>query len=186
MTAPQDDVGRTARAADRTQHDDIVGDDGERIELLLAELHTVKDQAVVARVDELVGRIVHMYGEGLSRIVSLVGEGERAKLGSDELVSALLLLHGLHPDDVAKRIEAALDRVRPRLEGHAGGVTLVGVEEGIARVRMEGACSGCASSRATVQGLVERAIEEAAPEIVRVEVVEAERAELIQLGRARP
>jgi Fe-S cluster biogenesis protein NfuA len=165
----------------------LAADEGERIASLLAELHTMSDASAVERIDELVGRIVHMYGLGLSRILALVGDGERAKLGSDELVSALLVLHGLHPDGVIARVEAALERVRPTLEGHAGGVTLLGVDlDGVARIRLEGACGGCASSRATVEGLVERAIEEAAPEVVRVVVVEQEKAELVQLRRARP
>ena len=51
------------------------------------------------------------------------------RLADDELVGSLLVLHDLHPDDVTVRVQAALDRVRPYLGSHAGGVTLTGVDE---------------------------------------------------------
>lgn len=167
---------------------------GERIEALLNEIRTSADPATLGRVEELVEQLVDLYGSGLSRMITLLREanalddGLRRSLADDPLVSALLTLHGLHPDDVAARIEQALERVRPYLESHAGGVVLVGIdEERVAHVRMEGSCDGCASSAATVRELVERAIQEAAPEVARV-AVEAAASKatqpLIQLRRA--
>src|SRR5260370_30209320 len=98
-------------------------------------------------------------------------EGVRRGFAGDPLLSALLTLHGLHPEETATRVEAALEQVRPYLASHAGDVVLVGIDDDrVARVRLEGTCDGCASSAATVRGLVERAIQEAAPEIARVEV----------------
>src|SRR5690242_21891847 len=60
---------------------------------------------------------------GLARIVGHVaeqcGSAEEERLATalagDELVSHLLMLHGLHPDDVKRRVEGALERVRPYL-----------------------------------------------------------------------
>ena len=81
------------------------------------------------------------------------------------------MLHDLHPLDVDTRIQRALDKVRPYLGSHAGGVTYLGVtEEGVAQLRLEGSCDGCASSTVTVQLAIKGAIEDAAPEVTEVVV----------------
>ena len=65
----------------------------------------------------------------------------------------------------------ALDQVRPYLGSHAGGVELLGVDAaGVVHLRLEGSCDGCPSSVQTVKLAIERAIEEAAPEVAGVEV----------------
>ena len=82
----------------------------------------------------------------------------------------LLLLHDLHPLDVDARIQRALDRVRPYLGSHAGGVEYLGVGDGVARLRLEGSCHGCPSSTVTVQLAIEGAVQDAAPEVTEVVV----------------
>jgi Fe-S cluster biogenesis protein NfuA len=97
-----------------------------------------------------------------------------------------LLLHGLHPDSVDARVQGALDRVRPYLGSHAGGIDYLGVDDaGVAHLRLQGSCDGCAGSAATVHSAVERAVLEAAPEVARVEVegmVEPGAGQLLQIG----
>ena len=166
-------------------------DAGDRIEALLGELRGSADPSTIARVEEILETLVDLYGQGLARIVAgLVDEGVYSeavsrRLASDPLLSALFLLHRLHPDDVRVRVEEALAAARPLLAAHAGGVTLINLDAGIARVRLEGTCSSCASSAATVHGILERAVREAAPEIATIEVVRVDRDEprLLQLGR---
>lgn len=165
-----------------------------RIEGLLDQL--AGDPAVAQCAEELVAAVVELYGEGLSRTVAtLAGTSEGAhalrRLADDELVASLLLLHGLHPDDAATRIERALDRVRPYLGSHAGGIDYLGVDEaGVAHLRLGGSCDGCAGSAATVHDAVERAVLAAAPEVVSVHVegmVELARpTQLLQIGMRCP
>jgi Fe-S cluster biogenesis protein NfuA len=168
-----------------------------RIEGLLDQLASTGDQVVSDCAEELVAAVVALYGEGLERVVmSLRGtpDGELAirRLAEDELIGNLLLLHGLHPDDVDTRIQLALDRVRPYLGSHSGGIEYVGVDEdGVAHLRLEGSCDGCAGSAATVHLAVERAVLEAAPEVGSVEVegvVEptARTSGLLQIGMRCP
>ena len=90
----------------------------------------------------------------------------------DEVVASLLVLHGLHPDPLARRVEKALARVRPYLGSHGGDVELVAVDEtsGVVRLRMTGTCDGCPSSALTLKLAVESAVRADAPEIVRIEV----------------
>ena len=87
----------------------------------------------------------------------------------DELVAHLLLLHGLHPVPVRERVRGALDEVRPYLVAHGGGVELLGVDDGVVRLRLEGACNGCPSSALTLKLAVEEAIARAAPDVERIE-----------------
>ena len=170
-----------------------------RIGALLDDLNESADPGIAERADELVAAVVTLYGEGLSRIVTLIGEtpgGDRIvrELAADGLVGNLMLLHELHPDDTTTRIQAALDRVRPFLGTHAGGIEFVGIDdEGVAHLRLQGSCDSCPSSSVTVQSSVERAVLEAAPEVVSIEVegmVEfqplPERGQLLQIQPYRP
>lgn len=147
---------------------------GETVERILDKLSTRGGPDVTAAAEELVRTVVDLYGAGLSRIMEIAAETDPAlvlTLADDPLVGSLLLVHDLHPVDVDTRIQRALDKVRPYLGSHAGGVAYVGVDgEGVARLTLEGSCHGCPSSAVTVQNAIERAVQEAAPEIVRVEV----------------
>jgi Fe-S cluster biogenesis protein NfuA/nitrite reductase/ring-hydroxylating ferredoxin subunit len=169
-----------------------VQDVGSRVEELLAALRSgrVQDPAPVA--EELVRLLVSLYGDGLSHIVTaLADEGAPGaamldRLTEDPLVESLLLLHDLHPLDVDARVQRALDRVRPYLGSHAGGVEYLGVRDGVARLRLEGSCHGCPSSTVTVQLAITGAVQDAAPEVTEV-VVEGMTAppgpQLLQIGR---
>src|ERR687897_2553146 len=95
----------------------------------------------------------------------------KEQLLGDELITHLLLLHGLHPVGVKTRVLGALDEVRPYLESHGGNVQFLGIGDGVARLRLEGSCSGCPSSTMTLKLAIEEAIHKAAPD---VESVEAE------------
>src|SRR5215471_1094605 len=163
---------------------------GARIEELLTSLRA-RGGAAADTAEELVRLLVGMYGDGLAAIMAVLaeeGEAGRAivdRLTADPLVEGLLLLHGLHPLDVDERIQRALDRVRPYLGSHAGGVQYLGVRDGVARLRLEGSCHGCPSSTVTVRLAIEGAVQDAAPEVAEV-VVEGMTAppgpQLLQIG----
>jgi Fe-S cluster biogenesis protein NfuA len=127
--------------------------------------------------------LVELYGEGLRRVVELGGISE--ELVADELLSHLLLLHDLHPVDVETRVVRALEEVRPYLGSHGGDVELLGVEDGVARLRLNGTCDGCASSAVTLKHSIETAILRAAPELERVEAegLEEQQPQLLQIGK---
>jgi len=149
---------------------------GDRIERLLEQIHSAASPLVTARVDELVHLIVDLYGAGLARIVSVVqshdpGKNElRERFVKEPLIASLLVLHGLHPEDLRRRIERALDEVRPYLGSHAGDVEVLAVEGSVARLRLKGNCDGCPSSTTTIKLRIEEAIRKAAPEILTIEV----------------
>jgi len=120
--------------------------------------------------------VAQLYGGALDRILEILVNAEAtpliAEIVRDELVSSLLVLHGLHPDDLPTRVQKALDSVRPYLESHGGDVELIAVipSEGIVKVRLLGSCDGCPSSSVTLKLSVEQAIHESAPEIIDIQV----------------
>jgi Fe-S cluster biogenesis protein NfuA len=116
---------------------------------------------------ELVAALLDLYGEGLARVVAWVPDP--SELAGDELVSHLLLLHGLHPIALEDRVRGALAEVRPYLDSHGGDVELIGVEDGVVRLRLEGSCSGCASSQVTLKLAIEDAIRKAAPDVEEID-----------------
>jgi Fe-S cluster biogenesis protein NfuA len=164
---------------------------GEQVDELLDALRAGKgDPAAIA--DELVRLLVGLYGDGLARIVAVLAEHGQAgsailtAVTEDPLVESLFLLHDLHPLDVDARVQRALDRVRPYLGSHAGGVEYLGVTDGVAKLRLEGSCHGCPSSTVTVRLAIEGAVMNAAPEVDEVVVegmTEPPEPALLQIGR---
>lgn len=63
------------------------------------------------------------------------------------------------------KVEAALDKIRPALRADGGDVELVDVKDGVATVRLTGACGSCPMSTMTLKMGVERIIKEEVPEI---------------------
>jgi Fe-S cluster biogenesis protein NfuA/nitrite reductase/ring-hydroxylating ferredoxin subunit len=140
--------------------------DGEQIaglEALLEEVEALPDPNAREKCMETIGALLDLYGEGLARIVEAASEPDR--LADDELVSHLLLVHGLHPVPLESRVRGALEEVRPYLESHGGNVELVGIGDGVVRLALEGSCDGCPSSAATLELAIEDAIRKAAPEV---------------------
>jgi Fe-S cluster biogenesis protein NfuA/nitrite reductase/ring-hydroxylating ferredoxin subunit len=148
-----------------------------RIEGLLAGLESVPDPTIHARAQEIVESLLLLYGEGLNRVLTVMWDGVdhttrdqlfQALVG-DELVAHLLLLHDLHPVPLEARVLQALEQVRPYLESHGGDVELLGIDDGVARLKLQGSCSGCPSSTMTLKLAIEEAIRKAAPDIDRIE-----------------
>jgi Fe-S cluster biogenesis protein NfuA len=100
------------------------------------------------------------------------------------VLSHLLLIHDLHPVDVETRVARALEEVRPYLGSHGGDVELLGVTDGVARLRLNGTCDGCPSSAVTLKSSIETAIMRAAPELERVEAegLDEPKQKLLQIG----
>ena len=67
-----------------------------------------------------------------------------------------------------EKIEKALETIRPALRADGGDIQLVSVEDGIVKVRLIGACSGCQMAKMTMTQGVEQAIKEVVPEINKV------------------
>ncbi len=152
---------------------------GDRIQTLLDSC-AAGGAAAHERAQQLVREVVGLYGSGLDRIVQLGDSDLSERLATDDLVASLLLIHGLHPHDVHRRVSDALDRVRPYLGSHGGDVDLLEIVpvgtmgEITVRLAFKGSCKSCPSSAVTLELAVEDAVRAAAPEISAIEVVTAE------------
>lgn len=141
-----------------------------RVQELTGRLEDLGDPACRALAEELTSAVVQMYGAGLERIVALADEGTRAEMARDDLVSGLLMIHDLYPVPIEKRVAEALDGVRPYMESHGGNVELLGIEDGIAKLRLEGSCKSCRASSSTLELAVRQALEQAAPDLLGMDV----------------
>jgi Fe-S cluster biogenesis protein NfuA len=75
--------------------------------------------------------------------------------------------------EVVDQIKELLDtRVRPAVAGDGGDIVFRGYRDGIVRLHMQGACSGCPSSRATLKHGIENMLRHYVPEVVSVEQVD--------------
>ena len=152
--------------ADRPTEDELVG----QVQALTEQVEALADPAARDLADALAAAIVQLYGEGLERIFGALEPDVRAALAEDGVVASLMLIHGLYPVDLETRVREALETVRPYMESHGGDVELLGVVDGVARLRLEGSCSSCAASTSTLELAVERALQEHAPDLLGMDV----------------
>lgn len=71
-----------------------------------------------------------------------------------------------------EKVESALQNVRPSLQADGGDVQLIDVDEdGVVKVRLMGACQGCAMSQMTLKMGIEKVLKQSIPEVKSVESV---------------
>ena len=146
----------------------------QRLDQLLQSVETFTDPEAQAQTRAIVQAVLDLHGAGLERIfehLTEAGEPGAAVLDAcvnDDIVGGLLLLHGLHPLSMEDRVRQALEQVRPYLHSHGGNVELLGIDDGVARLRLEGSCKGCPSSAVTMKQTIEEAILAKAPDVTGV------------------
>ncbi|MBW1830024.1 MAG: NifU family protein [Deltaproteobacteria bacterium] len=64
-----------------------------------------------------------------------------------------------------EKVQAVLNKIRPMLQADGGDVELVDVEDGVVRVRLQGACAGCPMSQMTLKNGIERLLKNDIPEV---------------------
>ena len=69
-------------------------------------------------------------------------------------------------------VRQALESIRPTLQADGGDVELVEVtEDGVVRVRLQGACHGCPMAQMTIKNGIERTLKEQVSGVTEVEAV---------------
>ena len=148
----------------------------ERVQELQALLDGCEQSVARDLAEELMSAVLQLYGTGLERILGGVlasgPEGARiaSELADDPLVATLLLIHDLHPIPLEERVQRALDSVRPYMDSHGGNVDLLSLQDGVARIRLQGSCSDCSASSVTLELAIKQALEDAAPDLEGLEV----------------
>jgi len=75
-------------------------------------------------------------------------------------------------NETEKKVKAALEEIKPRIQADGGDIELVAVEKDAVKVRLQGACAGCPMAALTLKQGVERLIKAKVPEIRNVEAVQ--------------
>ncbi|MFG3052489.1 hypothetical protein ACGFZP_16235 [Kitasatospora sp. NPDC048239] len=151
---------------------------GRRVQEALDSL-AGRGQSAVA--EDLVRELMAFYGEGLARIVALLPEHALSAVLDDPAAAGLLVLHDLHPEPVAARIERAL----ASLPEHPVRVLGFDPEDGTLRLARSasGGC-GCAGTEEAAREAIEGALACHAPEVTMVELARAP--QLLQIGTRPP
>jgi Fe-S cluster biogenesis protein NfuA len=145
--------------------------DIQRIGGLVQEIESIADPAVRATAKDMVQSLMDLHGAALEKALDIVAEaGDPGlaiidRLGRDSLVSSVLILYGLHPDEIETRVVKAVDCLRSQLRKQGCEIELVGVNDGAIRIHVESGSHTCGSAAKTVQATVEGAIYDAAPDL---------------------
>jgi len=143
----------------------------QKIAGLVEELSAAADPALRTQATEVVQLLMDLHGAGLERILEIIfksGESGASlidDLGRDPLVSSLLILYGLHPDDLPTRVERKFQQIRSKLHKMGAEATLVSVKDGEIRLHVSVDSHSCGSTRQNAKTLVEEAMYEAAPDM---------------------
>lgn len=139
-----------------------------RIEGLVQKLEASADPATRAAARDLVQCLMELHGAGLERILELVSTANQAgaglieKLGHDELVSSLLVLYGLHPENFETRVRRGIENARQLLRKQGVSLDVLMIDETSVRLQIIGAATE------DLQPLVRDALLETAPDAVNV------------------
>jgi nitrite reductase/ring-hydroxylating ferredoxin subunit/Fe-S cluster biogenesis protein NfuA len=159
------------------------GRDGADVDALATQL-----DAVLARSSELdplarqtmrdgLDALNAIHRQGLTAIVRRLRADPRGKellfeLVDDAAVRMILSMHGIiRSADPLAVAEQVLESIRPGIRSHGGDVALDRIEDGVAYVRLSGACNGCSMASVTMRDGVERALVEGVASVTSVEVL---------------
>ena len=110
----------------------------------------------------ILGSIMDHYNSG-EETISKDKKNDNKSLKSDE-----------NDDDIVKQIKELLDtRVRPAVAMDGGDIVYDSFKDGIVYLHMQGACSGCPSSTATLKMGIENMLKHYVPEVQEVRPIDA-------------
>ena len=143
----------------------------DRIEELVHRAESVEDPKLRSIAVDLLRAVLDFHAAGLERVMEIATASGPAgkeiidRIAADDLAGSLLLLHGLHPDDLETRLNRALDRLHPIFGSRGASVSLIAIEEDSVRLRFD---TTRPWSGAPVKATIEAAVCQAAPEIASV------------------
>lgn len=145
-----------------------------QLNALVEELEQYPDSEAREKALDVVQSILELYGEALRRILATIDalplkEQILSRMIKDDVIRAVMLIHGLMPIELMSRVAAVLDHLRPYLLSQGGDVELLGVEEGRARLRLIRNGKG-AQPVAALKLEIENALNEAAPDLLGIDI----------------
>ncbi len=140
----------------------------DRLEELLAEAQTY-EQPARDGLFEILDGVDALHRLAITRLAAAIGDDAKKIAEQDAAVGWLFEAYGVGVDDVASAVHA-LEPMQPYLTEHGGAVEVLAVANGVVRLRMAGACSGCTSAAVTLREGVEEALREGLTGFVAIDV----------------
>ena len=109
----------------------------------------------------VLGAITDHYNSGEETVIDSLNQKKSEELNENQ-----------DDSDIVKQIKELLDtRVRPAVAMDGGDIVYKKFEKGIVYLHMQGACSGCPSSAATLKTGIENMLKHYVPEVIEVRPV---------------
>ena len=143
----------------------------DRIEELVRQAESIADPKPRGIAVDLLRAVLDFHAAGLERMMEMTaeagasGEAIISRIAADDLASSMLLLHGLHPDDLETRVNRALQKLQLMFGSRGASVSLLAIEEDSVRLQFD---PGRAWSGAPVKATIESLLYQAAPEITTI------------------
>lgn len=142
-----------------------------RLEHLLERVDALDDESK-GLAFELLDGVDTLHRMALRRLATRLGDDAVGDLSAaDPAVAWLFEAYGIGIDELSMA-DAALDNVRPYIHSHGGEVTVLAAHDGVVRLRMSGACSGCTASAQTLRTSIDETLRDHLPGFLRTELEE--------------
>lgn len=110
----------------------------------------------------------NLLWEEVSQILKLFIKGF-LESGKPFLLEEIASDINVEDSEIVKKIKGILDEyVRPAVESDGGNIIFHSFDNGVVKVQLQGSCSGCPSSSATLKGGIERLLTSMLPEVKEV------------------
>lgn len=143
----------------------------DKIEELVRQAESIPDLHARSVTIDLLRAVLDFHAAGIERVMDIVfdsgpaGEAIADRIVADDVISSMLLLHDLHPDDLETRLNRAVQKLQDVFFSLGVKLSLLSIEPGTVRLNFEAQRTW---SGAPVKASVEKAIFQAAPEITTV------------------
>jgi hypothetical protein len=149
----------------------------QRLEALIRALDAHPDRAARETARELLALVLDLHGLGLAKLMGIVSTSEggptiSARLVEDKQVQAMLLLHGLHPEDFETRVRKAVDRLHPHVGVHGLRLDVVEIASSTVRLRLHRCGAGAIDAPVlwSLPSEIEGVLLDVAPEIETIQI----------------
>ena len=139
-----------------------------RLEKLTAALEGIADETGRQAARELLALVLDLHARSLARVITIIAASDDGaaildKIVEDRALRAILLLHGLHPQNVEDRLQDVIARMQSQWSARGLHVSLMSVNEAFAMVQLQR--NGVAEPTDRLRLEIENALTDAAPDI---------------------
>jgi hypothetical protein len=139
-----------------------------RLEKLMATLESIADATGREVARELLALVLDLHARSLARLSALIAASDDGaaifeKIVEDRELRAILLLHGLHPHSVERRLQEVIARMQPQWRVRGLHVSLMSAGKAFAMVQLQR--NGVAEPTDQLRLEIENALTDAAPDL---------------------